>query len=107
LIFTGIELHEVIFKRQFFFRHILDFVSCQQCRHSVDVFIVHLDFYTVLIMVYFRKIKPPMFSRDTLAFSFGGELYLENLIFGVNQMNKTMKEAAKSKSNSDVIDEIF
>jgi len=33
--------------------------------------------------------------------------YLENLIFGVNQMNKTMKESAKSKSNSDVIDEIF
>jgi len=33
--------------------------------------------------------------------------YLENLIFGVNQMNKTMKETSKLKSNSDVVDEIF
>lgn len=33
--------------------------------------------------------------------------YLENLIFGLNQLNKQLKESLKEKKNSDVIDELF
>ncbi len=33
--------------------------------------------------------------------------YLENLIFGINQMNKNMKEAVKSGGKSDEVDELF
>ena len=32
--------------------------------------------------------------------------YLENLIFGLNQLNKQLKETAKA-SKSDVVDELF
>lgn len=32
--------------------------------------------------------------------------YLENLIFGINQMNKNIKEAAKG-SKSDDVDDLF
>lgn len=33
--------------------------------------------------------------------------YLENLIFGLNQLNKQLKESLKEKKNSDVVDELF
>ena len=34
--------------------------------------------------------------------------YLENLIFGLNQLNKQMKEVAKaSKSSGDDVDDLF
>ncbi len=33
--------------------------------------------------------------------------YLENLIFGINQVNKNMKEVAKKSGGSDVVDELF
>ena len=33
--------------------------------------------------------------------------YLENLIFGLNQLNKQLKEAAKASKTSDVVDELF
>lgn len=33
--------------------------------------------------------------------------YLENLIFGINQLNKTTKEAAKAASKGDIADELF
>lgn len=33
--------------------------------------------------------------------------YLENLIFGINQVNKNMKEVAKKGGGSDVVDELF
>lgn len=33
--------------------------------------------------------------------------YLENLIFGINLMNKQMKEAAKNQGKSDVVDDLF
>lgn len=33
--------------------------------------------------------------------------YLENLIFGINQMNKNMKEVAKHGSKSDDVDDLF
>ena len=33
--------------------------------------------------------------------------YLENLIFGLNQLNKQLKESLKEKKSSDVIDELF
>lgn len=33
--------------------------------------------------------------------------YLENLIFGLNQLNKQMKEVAKSSGKSDAVDELF
>lgn len=33
--------------------------------------------------------------------------YLENLIFGINQMNKNMKEVAKKSGGSDEVDELF
>lgn len=33
--------------------------------------------------------------------------YLENLIFGINQMNKQLKENAKLNSGSDSVDELF
>ena len=32
--------------------------------------------------------------------------YLENLIFGINQLNKQMKEVAKGGKN-DVVDDLF
>lgn len=33
--------------------------------------------------------------------------YLENLIFGLNQLNKQLKESIKEKKASDVVDELF
>lgn len=33
--------------------------------------------------------------------------YLENLIFGLNQLNKQLKETAKASKSSDVVDELF
>ncbi len=33
--------------------------------------------------------------------------YLENLIFGLNQMNKQLKESLKEKKSTDVVDELF
>ena len=33
--------------------------------------------------------------------------YLENLIFGINQMNKNMKEVAKNSGKSDDVDDLF
>ncbi len=33
--------------------------------------------------------------------------YLENLIFGLNQLNKQLKEAAKANKSSDVVDDLF
>jgi hypothetical protein len=33
--------------------------------------------------------------------------YLENLIFGLNQLNKQLKESIKEKKNTDVVDELF
>lgn len=33
--------------------------------------------------------------------------YLENLIFGLNQLNKQLKESLKEKKASDVVDELF
>ena len=33
--------------------------------------------------------------------------YLENLIFGLNQLNKQMKEVAKNSGKSDAVDELF
>ena len=33
--------------------------------------------------------------------------YLENLIFGLNQMNKQLKESLKEKKATDVVDELF
>ena len=33
--------------------------------------------------------------------------YLENLIFGLNQMNKQLKESLKEKEAKDVVDELF
>ena len=33
--------------------------------------------------------------------------YLENLIFGINQMNKNMKEVAKHGGKSDDVDDLF
>ena len=33
--------------------------------------------------------------------------YLENLIFGLNQMNKQLKESTKVKESKDVVDELF
>lgn len=33
--------------------------------------------------------------------------YLENLIFGMNQVNKTMKDVAKSASSGDDVDDLF
>ncbi|MFI3300664.1 MAG: hypothetical protein R3Y28_04500 [Candidatus Gastranaerophilales bacterium] len=33
--------------------------------------------------------------------------YLENLIFGLNQVNKTMKEVAKKSGGSDSVDDLF
>ena len=33
--------------------------------------------------------------------------YLDNLIFGINLMNKQMKEAAKNQGKSDVVDDLF
>ena len=33
--------------------------------------------------------------------------YLENLIFGLNQLNKQMKEVAKNSGRSDAVDELF
>lgn len=33
--------------------------------------------------------------------------YLENLIFGLNQLNKQLKESIKEKKSSDVVDELF
>ena len=33
--------------------------------------------------------------------------YLENLIFGVNQMNKNIKEFAKNGGKSDDVDDLF
>ena len=33
--------------------------------------------------------------------------YLENLIFGLNQLNKQLKESLKEKKATDVIDELF
>lgn len=33
--------------------------------------------------------------------------YLENLIFGLNQLNKQLKESLKEKKSSDVVDELF
>ena len=33
--------------------------------------------------------------------------YLENLIFGLNQLNKQLKESLKEKQSKDVIDELF
>ena len=33
--------------------------------------------------------------------------YLENLIFGINQMNKNLKEAVKSGGKSDDVDDLF
>ena len=33
--------------------------------------------------------------------------YLENLIFGINQLNKGMKEVAKSAGNGDDVDDLF
>lgn len=33
--------------------------------------------------------------------------YLENLIFGINQVNKSMKDVAKNNGGSDVVDELF
>ena len=33
--------------------------------------------------------------------------YLENLIFGINQMNKNMKEVAKKSGTSDDVDDLF
>ncbi len=33
--------------------------------------------------------------------------YLENLIFGLNQLNKQLKESLKEKKSTDVVDELF
>ena len=33
--------------------------------------------------------------------------YLENLIFGLNQLNKQLKESMKEKKAADVVDELF
>jgi hypothetical protein len=33
--------------------------------------------------------------------------YLENLIFGLNQLNKQLKDSLKDKKSSDIIDELF
>ena len=33
--------------------------------------------------------------------------YLENLIFGINQVNKSLKEVAKKSGGSDEVDELF
>ena len=33
--------------------------------------------------------------------------YLENLIFGLNQLNKQLKETMTVKENKDVVDELF
>jgi hypothetical protein len=33
--------------------------------------------------------------------------YLENLIFGLNQLNKQLKETLKNQKSSDIIDDLF